>query len=218
MVPWRREKGLNKARKVLRVWRGGSWAMLNGDWYADDGEIAQRLLRTRVPCSGSCCGNPRRWFGKRTRQELIADIEMQEQLDDLRIDHDAVEQDRFYFEGCDSYWDGWVDRWPNAWEGSAYECMLASEAVLMWDWMEPWPEFDGGGNVNENMSYAAYCKGCGHLCGMTIDNLDRPARTAEYVAEFIRDGMTVMRVSDEVIRKEFHCCTCQDGDDDADQS
>jgi len=83
--PWRREKGLSKARKILRVWRGGSWAMLNGDWYADDGEIAQGLFRTRTPCSGMCCGNPRKWYGERTRQELIADEDMQNQLEDIEI-------------------------------------------------------------------------------------------------------------------------------------
>ncbi len=25
--------------------------------------------QTRKPCSGHCCGNPRRWFGERTVQE-----------------------------------------------------------------------------------------------------------------------------------------------------
>ena len=82
MRPWRREKGLSKARKILRVWRGGSWYMMNGDWYADDGWIAHRLLHTRVPCSGSCCGNPCR-YGELTRQELMADEDMKFQLDDI---------------------------------------------------------------------------------------------------------------------------------------
>jgi len=57
--------------------------MLNGDWYADDGEIAQGLFKTRTPCSGMCCGNPRKWYGERTRQELIADEDMQCQLEDI---------------------------------------------------------------------------------------------------------------------------------------
>jgi len=81
--PWRREKGLSKARKVLRAWRGGSWYGLNGDFYDDDGKVAQRMLRTRVPCSGPCCGNPRKWYEERTRQELIADEDMRFQLEDL---------------------------------------------------------------------------------------------------------------------------------------
>jgi hypothetical protein len=64
----RREAGIRKAQKVLAVWRATVPAYLRSD-FADDGPIAQRLLRTRVPCSGPCCGNPRRWWGEKTRQE-----------------------------------------------------------------------------------------------------------------------------------------------------
>ena len=64
--------------------------------------------------------------------------------------------------------------------------------------------------MGENMSYAAYCSKCGHLCGAAIDDPDHPERTAMYIANFIRDGLFVNRVPDEVIRKELHHCTCQD--------
>ncbi len=64
----RREAGIRKARRVLAVWRACASADLRCE-YADDGPIAQRLLQTRVPCSGPCCGNPRRWWGEKTRQE-----------------------------------------------------------------------------------------------------------------------------------------------------
>lgn len=67
-----RYKGILRARRLLQVWRG------RGDRYgvyADNGRIAQRLLYTRVPCSCFMCGNPRRHFGRRTRQELLAEEE-----------------------------------------------------------------------------------------------------------------------------------------------
>jgi len=64
--------------------------------------------------------------------------------------------------------------------------------------------------MDENMSYAALCKYCGQLCGAAIDNPDRPERTAMRVAQFIRDGLIVTRVTDEAIRTELQWCTCQD--------
>ena len=67
-----RREGILRARRLLRVWRGrhGSYSV-----YADSGRIAQRLLYTRVPCSCVMCGNPRRHFGQKTRQELLAEEE-----------------------------------------------------------------------------------------------------------------------------------------------
>ena len=64
--------------------------------------------------------------------------------------------------------------------------------------------------MSENMSYAALCKTCGNLCGATIDNPDYPDRTAGHVAQFIRYGWAITRVTDEAIRTELQWCTCQD--------
>ena len=64
--------------------------------------------------------------------------------------------------------------------------------------------------MNENMSYAALCKTCGNLCGATVDNPDRPEMTAMRVAQFIREGLTITRVTHEAIRTELQWCTCQD--------
>ena len=80
MVPWRRREEKKRAERVLRVWRK-YWR--NVDWLDSDGLIAQVMLRTRVRCSCPMCGNPRRWWGQRTRQELRADDEMAVQLDDV---------------------------------------------------------------------------------------------------------------------------------------
>jgi hypothetical protein len=73
----RREEGLKKARRVLRAWRA-YWDDV--DPYREDGEIARRLLHTRVPCSGPCCGNPRRWWRETTIQERKADEEFEAEL------------------------------------------------------------------------------------------------------------------------------------------
>ena len=60
-----------KARKVLRA----------QGWVPEDMPgYVRRLLKTRVPCSCYMCGNPRRHFGTKTRQERIADEDMAEQL------------------------------------------------------------------------------------------------------------------------------------------
>ena len=145
MVPWRREAGLRKARKALRVIRERYETYGSHVIYDDDSKTAKIMLRTRQSRSGTPEGNPRRLWGDRTRQELIADIEMQEQLDELGVDHIAVEWEELFDTG-------YFDYWPecDAWEvGSAWECMLASEVVLS-DWLEPWPEFDGGGNEDQS--------------------------------------------------------------------
>ena len=44
---------------------------------------ARMLLQDRKPCSCWACGNPRRHFGAKTRQEIIADEDMAEQLREL---------------------------------------------------------------------------------------------------------------------------------------
>lgn len=72
MNPYRREGGLRRARRVLRIWRarGGS-----RQFYDDYVRIAGRMLHTRTPCSCPMCGNPRRHFGKVTRQEMLTGVE-----------------------------------------------------------------------------------------------------------------------------------------------
>lgn len=78
MNPQRRQHGIKRAQRVLQVWRGGTSPY--SDVYIEDGRLAQRMLRTRVMCSCPCCGNPRRWFGLKTRQEIQADEAFEAQL------------------------------------------------------------------------------------------------------------------------------------------
>lgn len=79
MRPNRREQGLKKVRRVLRIWRA------HRDY--QDTELYQglehRMSATRVPCSCPHCGNPRRHFGEKTRQERRADEAMAAQLEGL---------------------------------------------------------------------------------------------------------------------------------------
>lgn len=43
-------------------------------------DILGSYRKTKTPCSCYMCGNPRKWFGEKTRQEKIADINEKEQL------------------------------------------------------------------------------------------------------------------------------------------
>lgn len=67
-----RHRGLRRAHRerlkarvrarMRRIWR-------DGRALADDPRQVARWVTTRQPCSCAMCGNPRRWFGAKTRQE-----------------------------------------------------------------------------------------------------------------------------------------------------
>ena len=80
LTGWRRHHGEKRAQKVLEVWRGTE--RRHPEWYANDSQLAQALLRTRVLCSQACCGNPRKWFGEITRQERKANEEAKCQIEE----------------------------------------------------------------------------------------------------------------------------------------
>lgn len=42
----------------------------------------KKLMNNRVDCSCAACGNPRKWFGRKTRQENISMESMKAQLVD----------------------------------------------------------------------------------------------------------------------------------------
>ena len=65
----RRQKAINKARRLLRIFRARS--PFHAEFFADGGEYEHRLLKTHVPCSCHFCGNPRRYFGKVTIKEKL---------------------------------------------------------------------------------------------------------------------------------------------------
>ena len=70
----RRQKGLNKARRLLRIYRARF--PRNRDLYVPGSEAEHHLLNTRVPCSCPMCGNPRRYRDQRTIQEIKSDAEL----------------------------------------------------------------------------------------------------------------------------------------------
>lgn len=67
----RRLAGIQKARRVIRIWRSVAGGRDN-ESYEDGSQLEKRMIRTRVRCSCPMCGNPRRYSRERTRQELIA--------------------------------------------------------------------------------------------------------------------------------------------------
>jgi hypothetical protein len=42
--------------------------------------VARFNCNTRTMCSGICCGNPRRWFGEVTKQELRSDLNVKDEV------------------------------------------------------------------------------------------------------------------------------------------
>lgn len=52
-------------------------------------------------------------------------------------------------------------------------------------------------------------KVCGCVVAITVDDTDNRKWTADAVAEFIRDGLTVDRVTIEDGRKALNFCQCE---------
>ena len=58
---------------------------------------------TRAKCSCQSCGNPRKWWGDRTRQEKLAEINHYEQLEELNEEHrqrkPTIWRPKWYYSG-----------------------------------------------------------------------------------------------------------------------
>jgi hypothetical protein len=70
----RRLEGLKRARKLLRIYR--SINPNEKEFFEVGGIIEKHLIHTRVPCSCTMCGNPRKYFKEKTRQEILSDEEL----------------------------------------------------------------------------------------------------------------------------------------------
>ena len=74
------------------------WARFSGILnFRTEDEIKEWICKstdTPHPCSAHCCGNPRKWFGQRTIQELKADIKTREQILDKEIRTISHKDDR----------------------------------------------------------------------------------------------------------------------------
>lgn len=61
------EKARRRARQILSLWQSRS----NGRFDYDARQVGM-MAHTPAPCSCPMCGNPRRHFRQRTRQEKVA--------------------------------------------------------------------------------------------------------------------------------------------------
>lgn len=81
---WRRaqrERARNRARRHLRdkQWFSAPYRL----WSDSEVEVVvSKNAITPHPCSAHCCGNPRKWFGDATMQELKADGWEKDQRED----------------------------------------------------------------------------------------------------------------------------------------
>lgn len=68
---------LIQANKIAKKLRSYFWTKLDINRWGEDHRAFQlgryRKLRKHYPCW--MCGNPRRWFGEKTRQEKIAELD-----------------------------------------------------------------------------------------------------------------------------------------------
>lgn len=78
----RRQEGIKRARRLVRLYR--SWSWFTNGIFDDDAKWEKRLIKTRVPCSCPMCGNPRRHYGERTRQEKLSLEEYLNSLPDVK--------------------------------------------------------------------------------------------------------------------------------------
>ena len=60
-------------------------------------------------------------------------------------------------------------------------------------------------------AYAGKCRVCGALCAAVVDRPEHKDDAAEAVAEFIRDGLEVNRITVEEVRAQFDTCKCKKG-------
>lgn len=82
---WRRYQ---RELAIERVSHNHTWLQSEFFWGSEEERHAAICSAAITPhkCSSYCCGNPRRWFdgdARKTRQELVADLNQDEQLDDL---------------------------------------------------------------------------------------------------------------------------------------
>lgn len=56
-------------------------------------------------------------------------------------------------------------------------------------------------------SYIGRCK-CGEMVTAVVDNPERPREVARLVGNWLRDGLTIERVTHDVVRSSFSHCRC----------
>lgn len=59
----------------------------------------------------------------------------------------------------------------------------------------------------EHMAYAGYCKECGRMVAAVVDDPNRPRDVAKSVAEFMRGGVRIERLTCQAVREAAWMCT-----------
>jgi hypothetical protein len=91
MNPLRREKGVRKALKVLKIWdqcNGNCYPnhKTHCEYFQEGASYSRIMIKARKPCSCSSCGNQRRLNGEKTIQEQRQDAAEKDQLKELESD------------------------------------------------------------------------------------------------------------------------------------
>ena len=80
---WRRRQHARiKARIAAWPWVARE-NLATSENLATDPVWLGKMVQTPHPCSGMCCGNPRKWWGEITRQERRKADDAAEQMSDL---------------------------------------------------------------------------------------------------------------------------------------
>ncbi len=59
----------------------------------------------------------------------------------------------------------------------------------------------------DGMAYVGYCGSCGAMVAAIADEADRKCDVAKFVADLLRDGCTIGRVTDQQVRDGAWRCT-----------
>jgi hypothetical protein len=79
----RRQLGINRARRILRIYRESAPVRYFEEFYKVGGEFEKHLIHTRVPCSCAMCGNPRKYFNEITKQEIQAIYDEKDGIEEI---------------------------------------------------------------------------------------------------------------------------------------
>lgn len=61
----------------------------------------------------------------------------------------------------------------------------------------------------QRYAYVGVCRKCGALCCASVDTPERTKENARYTSQWIRQGMTVERVTADVVRARLADCKCK---------
>lgn len=78
-----RLKNRKRSTKKARRYVDGLWSHTTEINEETKHLMAKKYSETRTPCSCHMCGNPRKHFNELTKQEILADISTEEEIEEL---------------------------------------------------------------------------------------------------------------------------------------